>query len=125
MVIVSRRGSENRVQGSKAGWEILLTSSSSMGNSATQDGRLFGQENKIITDNIFDIPKLMKRLQSNLPDVQYIIAVDDIIGSGESVIREVRRLAAEADSIPNIKNVKWFYISVCGFDDSTRLLEEA
>ena len=56
--------------------------------------------------------------------MQCIIAVDDIIGSGESAVREVTKLAGEANGNPKIKNVPWFYIAVCGFDDSTRLLEE-
>ena len=124
MGIVNRRVTERRIQGQKARRDILLTAFGSVGKSGTKYARLFAQENRIITDNIFDIPKLMIRLESDLRDVQCIIAVDDIIGSGASAIRELRKLAQEAESKPNIKKVPWFYVNVCGFDDSTRLLEQ-
>ena len=125
MGIVNRRITERRIPGQKSRRDILLTSFGGLGKSGTKYARLFASENRIIADNIFDITKLMKRLESGVSDVQCVVAVDDIIGSGESAATEVRKLAIEAESSPQLKEIPWFYIAVCGFVQAVKLVERS
>jgi len=81
-------------------------------------------ENKITTANVFDIPRLLKRLEGGLGEVQCIVAVDDIIGSGSSASEELRELAASVNQNPNITNLRWFYVTVCGFEEGIRAVED-
>jgi len=117
MGIVKRRVSERRVAGQKARRDILLTCFGGTGKSGTKYARLFAQENKISTDNVCDIPRLLKRLEGGLAEMQCIIAVDDIIGSGFSASGEVRELAVCAEKNPNITSLPWFNITICGFEE--------
>ena len=125
MGIVKRRITERRIPGQKSRRDILLTSFGGLGKSGTKYARLFASENRIIADNIFDITKLMKRLESGVADVQCVVVVDDIIGSGESAATEVRKLAIEAESSPQLKEISWFYIVICGFVEAVKLLERS
>jgi hypothetical protein len=124
MGIVNRRITERRIQGQAKRRDILLTSFGSVGKSGTKYARLFAQENKIVTDSIFDMPKILKRMASDMSSVRCVVSVDDIIGSGESAIGGVKMLADEAESNPNIRSVPWFYVAVCGFGNGTQLVEK-
>jgi len=124
MGIVNRQVSERRVTGQKARRDILVTCFGGIGKSGTKYARLFAHENKITTANVFDIPRLLKRLEGGLGEVQCIVAVDDIIGSGSSASEELRELAASVNQNPNITNLRWFYVTVCGFEEGIRAVED-
>ena len=125
MGIVNRRVNERKVPGQKARRDILVTCFGGIGRSGTKYARLFAHENKITTANVYDIPKLLKRLEGGVGEVQCIVAVDDIIGSGSSASEELRQLAASVNQNPNITKFKWFYLTICGFVEGIKGVEDA
>lgn len=124
MGIVRRNTVERRQEGKRTRRDILITSFGGPGKSGTKFARLFAYENKISTDNVIDIPKLIHLLESGVSDLQCVVIVDDFIGSGESAASELRRMFDDAVSIPMFRKVKWIYITVCGFEKGIAKVEK-
>ena len=124
MGIVRRNTVERHQEGKRVRRDILITSLGGPGKSGTKFARLFALENKISTEKVIDIPKLLNLFASGMNDLQCVVIVDDFIGSGESAAGEFRRMFDAAVSIPTLRNVKWIYITICGFDKGIAEVEK-
>jgi AAA+ ATPase superfamily predicted ATPase len=124
MGIVRRNTIERRQEGKRARRDILTTSLGGPGKSGTKFARLFATENKISTDNVVDVPKLISLFESGADDVQCVVIVDDFIGSGESATDGLNRIFNEKAGISAYRKAKWIYITVCGFEKGIAEVEK-
>lgn len=91
--------------------------------SGTRYATLFVEENKIVQSNAVSRPRILDTLAQR-ENIQALIFVDDIIGTGGSVTDNVRKLLDEQRELLEFKNLHVYIVAVCGFLGSQERTEQ-
>jgi hypothetical protein len=85
--------------------------------------KLYADENDIYVGNIIELSKLSSFLQ-RAPDVKTVVFLDDFIGSGQSLQKQLKMLASNHGHTLRNQNLNFFYIAVAGFQHGQKAVEE-
>lgn len=86
--------------------------------------KLYADENDIYVGNIIELSKLSSFLQRE-PDVKTVVFLDDFIGSGQSLQKQLTMLASNHGQTIRNPNLNVFYIAVAGFQQGQKVIEKA
>ena len=95
--------------------EVLVSYLDGAGKSGALFAKWYGEENRILSDNIVEPLKIEKILASN-PDIQAILFVDDFIGTGNSICRNLEAAADPLMEASKDRGVLVKVLAVCGFE---------
>jgi len=119
------RGSTWRVlDGKKKRQDILISYLGGPGKSGAQFAKLYADENSIYYLNVIEPIRLAQTLQVR-DDVQALVFIDDIIGSGDSACTYIRQIAPEIAELLLQKEIKAFMVAICGFERGRAAIESA
>jgi hypothetical protein len=116
MGAVRRMTLETRREGERHRSDLLVTHLGGIAKSGTQYARLFCTENKIIARNAIGLDALASSLQKQDEGIQAIVAIDDILGSGDSAVDALKAINQQVGDAIRSSGKKVILIFVCGFE---------
>lgn len=117
------RALEWHIQGTKKQHVLVSYLDKSVGKSGAEYAKLFASYNKIYVDNIIIPSKLPKAM--NNKNIQALVFIDDIIGSGNSICTNLEELFLDDGFKEALSNnpIKIFIGVICGFQKAKEKLE--
>ncbi len=103
--------------------DFILSSFGAISKSSTSYARMYASENKITVNNIVSFHKIGKILEKR-NDVQGIVFIDDIIGSGNTVIEHLEEIDCNYGDILADNNVKIVVAAICGLASNIAKIEK-
>lgn len=106
--------------------EILLSSFDKPTKSSSSYARLYATENSVISHNVAsleDIPKSLDPDQDPDQRISAIVFIDDIIGSGGSIINGIEKLNQICGETIGRRNIKVVIATVCGLESGREAIE--
>ena len=94
--------------------DVIVSGFDKLGKSTPLYARIYRQENEIVSRNILFSNKLKAAINSQ--KISAIIFIDDIIGSGGTIIKEMRIIDEEIGQQLADKKIKIFITAVVGFE---------
>jgi len=104
--------------------DILVSYFGGVAKSGTQYARIFCQENKIIVGNVVGVEALRARLMVKNDDVQAVVMVDDIIGTGSTIIDSLKTINEQIGDLLRELDIQLFLVIICGFADTQKNIEK-
>jgi hypothetical protein len=99
-----------------------LSSFGNISKSGPSYARLYAAENKVVVDNIAapsDIPSILAKNDR----ISAIVFIDDIIASGETVIKSLLPFSNEYGHLISERNIKVVIAAICGLNQGMERLE--
>jgi hypothetical protein len=100
---------------------IVVSNLDNLGKSSTQYAKYFADENNIMHNNIVYINKLLDKV-NNDNNINFLIFIDDFIGTGTSIIDNIKKIKTEYPEIFN-KDIYIFIGIITGFLDAKEHIE--
>ena len=94
--------------------DILVSYYDSPGKSGAEYAKLYADENEIYYENVIERGEIGDALRSK-QDLQVLVFIDDIIGTGDSAREYFGKLVNAYRNIMINADLKMFFIAVCGF----------
>ena len=104
--------------------DILLSSFGTPSKSGSSYARKYANENKIYVDNVASFNDIPEALTNN-NQIEAIVFVDDIIGSGTSAVPDLDQLNEMCGELLKEKQVKVFISAICGLHIGIEKLQAA
>lgn len=112
---VVKRGITMRIDsGRRRRSDILISYLDKIGKSGANYAKLYADENQIYVDKVVEKNKIYSALYDSV-DLQALVFIDDIIGTGNSAIEYLSQLMSESGEIIKKKKLKVVFIAICGF----------
>ena len=102
------------IKGHRVRHDILLSCFGNLSKSGSSYVRLFAQENDILSNNITFPNKISEKIEDK--NIKAVIIIDDVIGSGDTVIEELEKLNEELGDLLYEKKIQVFICSVYGLN---------
>jgi len=104
--------------------EILLSSFDKPTKSSSSYARMYASENKIISTNVSSLENIPKALdQDHEQRISVIVFIDDIIGSGGSIINGIEDLNRICGETIGRRNIKVVIATICGLESGREAIE--
>ena len=104
--------------------DILLSSFGNPAKSGASFARMYANENKVYVDNVASFNDIPEALRNN-NQIEAIVFVDDIIGSGTSAVPNLDELNEKCGELLKEKQVKVFISAICGLHIGIEKLQDA
>ena len=104
--------------------DILLSSFGNPAKSGASYARMYANENKVYVDNVASFNDIPEALRNN-NQIEAIVFVDDIIGSGTSAVPNLDELNGKCGELLKEKQVKVFISAICGLHIGIEKLQDA
>lgn len=85
--------------------------------------KLYADENDIYVGNVIESSRISTFIQREA-DVKTLVFLDDFIGSGKSLEKQLRKLLEDHGDVLRKQNLNLFYIAVAGFQQGQKMIEE-
>lgn len=105
--------------------DIIVSGFDKLGKSTPLYARIYRQENDVISKNIVFPNKLKSLISSSSQKISSIVFVDDIIGSGETIIKEMNNLNKDIGSVLKEKNIKVYITAIVGFEKGVENIKKS
>ncbi|MFX0198989.1 MAG: AAA family ATPase, partial [Candidatus Hodarchaeota archaeon] len=102
--------------------DILVSYLDGPGKSGAEYARLYADENSIYYENVVERSKIDDALEK-MQNLQALVFVDDLIGTGDSACGYFESLASECGKILQNKGLEVFLIAVVGFQEAQAKIE--
>lgn len=103
--------------------DILVSYLDGPGKSGSRYAKLYADENNIYSANVIERSMLGAHLQKNVKEIEVVVFVDDLIGTGKSVAENFEKLAQDENVIACRDQVKMFLLAICGLEDGITEIE--
>jgi uncharacterized protein len=105
-------------------WQSLIVSYlDGPGKSGARFAKLYIDENGIYHESLIERGQLKGAL-SKREDVQAVVFVDDLVGSGQSAADYLQAFLHECGDIVKAKSIRVFFVAVCGFERGMHYIQE-
>ncbi|MEX1026509.1 MAG: hypothetical protein WD049_00665, partial [Candidatus Paceibacterota bacterium] len=115
MRYIKRNSVARSREGERARRDVLVTHLGGIAKSGTQYARMFCQENKLLVNNAVSPRIAAERLLSNGEQFSALVAVDDVFGTGQSVVDGLKQLNDKAGETIRTLQIPVFLVGICGF----------
>lgn len=104
--------------------DVILSGFDTLGKSTPLYARIYRQENEIIQKNVVFSSKLKQALNSS-NKINSIIFIDDIIASGGTIIKEMKKIDSDIGSILLNNKIKVYITAIVGVDSGINAIKES
>ena len=111
----------NYSSGKRVG-NVLVSNLDSLGKSSTQYAKYFSDENMVLHNNTIEIGKILEKLKND-NKINFLIFVDDFIGTGNNIINNIREINKKYPEIFK-KDIHIFMAIITGFLDAKEKIEQ-
>lgn len=111
------------VEGQKKRSDILISYLDYPGKSGSYYAKIYADENEIYYKNVIERGSICKEITEN-KEIQALVFIDDFIGTGNSACEYFEKLANECAEILKKRDLKIFFLVVCGFREAQEIVEE-
>lgn len=103
--------------------DIIISYLDGHGKSGSQYAKLYADENNIYFSNVIERSMLGNELQKRAKEIEAVVFVDDLIGTGKSAAENFEQLAKDLNILACRDSVKMFFLSICGLKDGIAELD--
>ncbi len=103
--------------------DILISYLDSPGKSGSSYAKIYADVNEIFYKNVIERGCICKEITER-KEIQALVFIDDFIGTGNSACEYFEELANECADILKERDLKIFFLVVCGFREAQELVEE-
>lgn len=121
---IAQKGVGRLVDGRTRRGDILLSSFGTPAKSGPSYARRYANVNKIYGANVAFLNEIPEKLTNN-SQIEAIVFVDDIIGSGLTAITHFDNLNSKHGALLKEKQIKVFVTAICGLDTGVEKVREA
>jgi hypothetical protein len=105
-------------------WQSLIVSYlDGPGKSGARFAKLFVDENGMYHESLVERTALKSTIAKR-DDLQGLVFVDDLVGSGHSATDYLQAFLDECGEAVKEKSIRVFFVAVCGYDNGMRYIEE-
>ncbi len=122
--IVMRGTTWKRVARQPRRRDVIISALGELGKSGVEYAKRYADENQIYQDNVVAVQDIMPLLEKRAP-VQAVVFLDDFIGTGRSLIDQIRLAAERLREVASAaKETRIFIVCVAGFTEGQKRVEE-
>jgi hypothetical protein len=103
--------------------DLIVSALGGLAHSGAEYARRYADENMVYPDNVVDLASLHSTVAKR-PESQAVVFIDDFIGTGQSLVEELDGAAEILKSISGTSIRRIFLLTVVGFVDGQKLIEE-
>jgi len=96
--------------------DIVVSYLDGPGKSGSRYAKLYADENGIYYSNVIERSQLGSHLRNKSKEIDAVVFIDDVVGSGKSAAENFENIAKDADIMASRDQVKMFFIAICGLD---------
>ena len=105
--------------------DIIISGFDKLGKSTPLYARIYRQENDINSRNIAFSNKLKSIISNPSQKISAIVFIDDIIGSGGTIIKEMNNLNNDIGALLKDKNIKVYITALIGFEKGVQNIKRS